>query len=208
MKRVFIYILSALLLVSAAVGTVSCTPADANADTAGAETSTRAETSTGEEAPTRAEGTAPEEAETPDPSRPRALDFVMKDEAGEDVRLSDLFGKPIVLNFWASWCPPCKAEMPDFEAMYKKYGDDVIFIMLNLTDGQRETVELAQAHVASCGYTFPVYFDTAYEGATAYRITSIPQTVLIDEDGCVVGIARGMLDAATLENGILSLLGE
>ncbi len=187
MKRILIYILSAVLLTCAVLSTVGCTSYDGGAETHEAATSTIT-------------------PEAEDPNKTKALDFTMLDEEGNEVRLFDLVGKPIVLNFWASWCPPCKAEMPDFEDAYKKYGEDVVFVMLNLTDGGRETVETAKAHVESCGYTFPVYFDAEYEGATVYRITSIPQTYFIDADGYVVSIARGMLDANSLEQRISMIL--
>ena len=81
-----------------------------------------------------------------------APDFTVFDKDGNQVQLSSFFGKPIVLNFWASWCPPCKEEMPDFETAYQNY-DDVQFLMVNMTDGARETMESAQAHVAQQGYT-------------------------------------------------------
>lgn len=70
-----------------------------------------------------------------------APDFIMTDADGNEVSLSDFIGKPIVLNFWATWCSPCKSELPTFDAAYATYGEDVQFIMLNLTDGYRETVE-------------------------------------------------------------------
>lgn len=131
-----------------------------------------------------------------------APDFTVTDKDGNTVKLSDMRGKPIVVNFWASWCPPCKAEMPDFEEMYKKYGDEVTFMMVNMTDGDRETVELAKKHVADNGFTFPVYFDTELSAAYAYYVTSLPATYFIDADGNLVTHAIGMISAETLERGI------
>ncbi len=147
-------------------------------------------------------------AETDAPLVWSAPDFTMLDGSGNAVKLSDFMGKPIVLNFWASWCPPCKAEMPDFEEAYKQYGDDVVFIMLNLTDGYSETVATANAHIAANGYTFPVYYDTAYEGAYAYEVSAIPQTCFINARGQLVSISVGMIDGATLEGWIGRFLGE
>lgn len=131
----------------------------------------------------------------------KAPGFTVEDYDGNIVSLNDFAGKPIVLNIWASWCPPCKAEMPDFEAAYKKYGDEVVFLMVNATGGQ-ETVASAKSFIGNSGYTFPVYFDTAYEVSYAYQATSIPKTFFIDRDGNLVAHAPGALSGEALEKGI------
>ena len=131
----------------------------------------------------------------------KAPQFTVEDYDGNSVSLSDFAGNPIVLNIWASWCPPCKAEMPDFEAAYKRYGDEVVFLMVNATGGQ-ETVASAKSFIEESGYTFPVYFDTSYEVSYAYQATSIPKTFFIDREGNIVAHAPGMLTASALENGI------
>ena len=131
-----------------------------------------------------------------------APDFTMIDWDGNSVKLSDMKGKPVVLNFWASWCPPCKSEMPDFETVYKELGGDVQFMMVDLTDGQRETKEIGAAYIESQGYTFPVYFDTLQEGSYAYNIRSIPTTVFIDKDGNIVKEVTGAMSETALRNGI------
>lgn len=141
------------------------------------------------------------EAESEAKTLSPAPDFTVIDYDGNEVSLSDLFGIPIVLNFWASWCAPCKSEMPDFDAAYAEH-DDVIFMMVNMTDGLRETVETAKAHVEDEGYSFPVYFDTEYSAAEAYVVYSLPTTYFIDKDGNLVTRAVGMIDAETLEKGI------
>ena len=137
-----------------------------------------------------------------------AKDFTVVDADEKDFALSSSFGKPIVLNFWASWCPPCKSEMPEFQTAYKTYGSDVQFIMVNLTDGERETIETASAFVKDKGYTFPVYFDVNQDAAYAYQIGSIPATYFIDKDGKVAASVQGMLDAATLKEGISLIEGK
>lgn len=131
-----------------------------------------------------------------------APDFTMTNASGEEVKLSDFFGKPVVLNFWASWCGPCKSEMPHFEDAYQKYGEDINFVIVNLTDGVRETVENASDFIEEQGYTFPLYFDTNTEGAVTYGTYSIPVTYFIGADGVPVAQANGALDAATLQKGL------
>lgn len=131
-----------------------------------------------------------------------APDFTMTDASGEEVKLSDFFGKPVLLNFWASWCGPCKSEMPHFEDAYQKYGEDINFVIVNLTDGARETVEAASDFIEEQGYTFPLYFDTNTEGAMTYGTYSIPVTYFIGADGVPVAQANGALDAATLQKGL------
>ena len=108
----------------------------------------------------------------------------------------------MVLNFWASWCGPCKAEMPDLQLAYEKYGQDVQFLMVNLTDGYSETVEKATQFLSTTGYTFPVYFDSDQDGARTFYVTSIPTTYFIDETGAAQAYGQGMLDMASLEKGI------
>ena len=124
------------------------------------------------------------------------------------VKLSDFFGKPIVLNFWASWCPPCKAELPAFDDACKKYEGKVTFLMVNMTDNQMETVEVAKDFIKTYGYDFPVYFDVSYEAAMAYGVRSIPQTYFINAEGEVVATATGMISAAQLEKGIGMIYSE
>lgn len=131
----------------------------------------------------------------------KAPSFSVEDYSGNTVSLDDFAGKPIVLNIWASWCPPCKEEMPDFETAYKKYGDEIVFLMVNATGGQ-ESVQSAKEFIENSGYTFPVYFDTSYEVSYAYNATSIPKTFFIDRAGNLVAHAPGMVTAQALEKGI------
>mgnify|MGYP002868861670 CR=1 FL=1 len=105
-----------------------------------------------------------------------AIDFSMLNMDGVSVSLSDYYGKPVVLNFWASWCGPCQMEMPYFDEAYREYADRVNFVIVNLTDGDRETVESAKQFIEEAGYEFPICFDTEGKGMYAYGVMSIPMT--------------------------------
>lgn len=131
-----------------------------------------------------------------------APDFTVNDKDGNAVKLSDFIGKPIVLNFWASWCPPCKSELPDFNKVYNEMKDDVVFLMVDLVDGQRETVATGSGYITEQGYSFSVYYDTTQEAANAYGISSIPTTLFIDKDGNIAEGQTGMLDEDGLRKGI------
>lgn len=132
----------------------------------------------------------------------KAFDFTVYDENGNSYKLSEFEGKPVVLNFWASWCGPCKSEMPEFETAYQTYGDSIHFLMVNLTDGYQESVESAKGFIEKSGYSFPVYYDTSYEAAKAYSVYAVPVTYFIDEEGYIIAWGNGALSAEKLEEGI------
>lgn len=144
---------------------------------------------------------------TEDIKKNTAPDFTVLDKDGNTVRLSEKFGKPIVINFWATWCPPCKQELPDFDKLCKEYGDRVVFMMVNLTDGYRDTVDGTKRFVSGKGYTFPVYFDTKDNAASAYNVSSIPQTTFIDAKGNIYTTRIGAMNEATLRIYLDALLG-
>ena len=137
------------------------------------------------------------------PERTVAPNFTMTDLEGNKVELDSFKGKPIVLNFWASWCSFCVQEMPDFDTVYKELGDEVTFVMLNVTDGVRETREKGEKYYAEKGYSFPVYFDDqGTQGTNAYGVTGFPSTYFIDSNGNLAAYAGGMIDQEALRRGI------
>lgn len=156
--------------------------------------------------PTEAETQVPnaDEETVPDETEPQSLapDFTVMDADGNEVKLSDFFGKPIVLNFWASWCGPCRSEMPDFDEAFLAQGEEIRFLMVNMTDGDRETLETAKSFVADSGYSFPVFYDVNYDAAITYGVASLPTTYFIDAEGNLVAYAKSAIDMETLQKGI------
>lgn len=130
-----------------------------------------------------------------------APDFTVYDAEGNEVQLSDFRGKPVVLNFWATWCYYCKVEMPDFDKAFEKY-PDVQFLMVNATDGVQETMASAQEYIKQEGFQFDVFFDTKLDAVNTYYVTGFPSTYFIDQNGNLVTRSSGMLDFDTLEKGI------
>ena len=109
-----------------------------------------------------------------------AADFELRLFGGDLLTMSDLKGKVVVLNFWASWCPPCRAEMPDFEEMWREMRDDgVVFVGVAVSDSPKE----ARAFVEATGVTYPVGVDPSGSIASDYRVLSLPTTFLIDREG-------------------------
>ena len=135
-----------------------------------------------------------------------APDFTVYDADGKAHKLSDFRGKPVVVNFWASWCGPCKIELPAFQDKWEEYGSEVEFLMVNLVDNASETLASAQNFLTTTDYTFPVYFDTEQSAAYTYSIYSIPTTIFVDADGNLVNAAKGMLSHTTLDQYIQQLL--
>ena len=133
-------------------------------------------------------------------------DFTVYDTDGNAVMLSSFFGKPIVINFWATWCGPCKSELPAFDSASARYEGEVVFLMVNLTDGHRDTVDKVKTFVENNSYTFPVYFDTTMEAATDYGVYSIPETVFINADGSLMDIRIGALSESALDGYIAKLI--
>ena len=145
-----------------------------------------------------AESESTASAESHDYSAP---DFTVFDYNGNEVKLSDYKGKPVVLNFWATWCYYCKQEMPDFNKAYENY-PDVQFLMVNATDGVQETMSMAKEYYEQQGFGFDVFFDTNLEAVTNYNVTGFPTTYFIDAHGNLIAQAQGAIDRETLQTGI------
>ncbi len=123
-------------------------------------------------------------------------DIRIFDRNGNEVLLSDFEGKPVILNFWATWCGYCIQEMPDFEDAYKKYGNEIEFLMINTDDG----IEKGESFIADKGYSFPTCYDLEYNAAITYGVSGIPRTIAIDKDGNIRYNRSGMLTAEGLQS--------
>jgi thiol-disulfide isomerase/thioredoxin len=112
-------------------------------------------------------------------------DFELADLKGNKVKPSDYKGKIVVINFWASWCPPCKGEMPDFDLLDKelKKKNDVILLAVNMTDGKRETKSKVETFIKENNYGMRVLLDTEGQAAKLYDIKWLPTTVVLDRKG-------------------------
>ena len=137
---------------------------------------------------------------------PLVPDFTLKNEKGDKVSLSDYRGKVVILNFWASWCPPCKAEMPEFKEMNDelKGSKNVVLLTINLTDGQRETKEKAVKFLKDNKYDFTVLFDVEGIASGIFGIESIPTTAIIDKEGYLHDYVMGQ----TTKNTVLKSVDE
>ena len=151
--------------------------------------------------PPTAEPTEPEPAATTEATAPAVIpapEFTALDWDGNEVRFSDYVGKPLVLNFWAYWCGPCKMEMPEFNEAYQRLNGEVTFLMVH---GDPDT-ESGKAIVAEAGYTFPVLFDESAMAAATYGITAFPTTFFVDREGNLQAYYMGAMDADLLQQGI------
>ena len=136
----------------------------------------------------------------------KARDFKLQDLQGKTVALSSFKGKIVVLNFWASWCPPCRGELPEFNEMdqaFKKSGEAVL-LAVNMTDGQRETKSRVQKFINDQKYGIRVLLDEKGEAANAYGIQYLPTTYVIDAKGVV----RGQLVGGTTKDAVIKLVNE
>jgi peroxiredoxin len=145
-------------------------------------------------------------AEAPDPApiagHP-APDFELTTPAGETLRLSDYRGKPVIVNFWASWCAPCRAEFPEFQRAAVDNADSLAIIGVNSTS--TDQVDKIPAFLDEYGITFPIGLDTSGEVVKTYRVLGLPTTVFIDSNGIVNEVFTGPLNKAYIESKISDL---
>jgi len=134
-----------------------------------------------------------------------APDFTLYTFDGQEITLSDLKGQVVAINFWASWCPPCRDEAPYLEATWRKYRDQgVVFLGVDYVDTDRE----ALAYLEEFGITYPNGPDLGTRISQAYRIQGVPETFFVGKDGTLRGVKIGPLAPPELDERLEALLAE
>lgn len=133
-----------------------------------------------------------------------APDFTWTDAQGKEVKLSDLKGKPVFINFWATWCPPCRAEMPDIQKFYEKTNKEVTVLAVNLTYSEKSEQDIAQ-FISEGGYTFPILLDQKGLLAQKYLIRAIPTSFFIDDQGVIRNKYTGALNIEKINSIIADI---
>lgn len=127
----------------------------------------------------------------------RAPDFAFEDLEGRVWRLSDLQGKPVLLNFWATWCPPCRKEIPDLQKFYEQYGDRIALLGINWGEDREEI----RAFLERYGASYTNLLDKDGKFFVRYRLTGLPTSFWIDEQGVIRGIWLGAMELDDMIEG-------
>ncbi len=137
-----------------------------------------------------------------------APDFTLNSLDGEPVTLQELKGRPVILNFWASWCPPCRAEMPAFQLAWQEYMDtDLVILAVNAT--HQDTISEINQFIEQNNLEFAILLDMTGKVSSSYQIHSLPTTFLIDRDGIITKtIIGGPIPLALLRVHANQLLQE
>ncbi|WP_227995007.1 redoxin domain-containing protein [Oceanobacillus sp. CFH 90083] len=135
----------------------------------------------------------------------RAPDFMLETLDGNAVQLSDFQGERVMINFWATWCPPCRQEMPDMERFYQEH--DPVILSVNLTDGELN-IKQVERFIQELELTFPVLLDKEGEVSNLYRIQPIPMTYMVDADGIIQFKSFGALSYEQMVKQFEQMEGE
>lgn len=132
-----------------------------------------------------------------------APDFTLKDLDGETISLSDYAGRPVLINFWATWCGPCEAEMPEIDAAYQAYRDEGFVV---LAVDLQEHPDTVRSFIDYYGFEFPVLLDRNHDVGDRYLVRGLPTTYFVDPSGTVAHIYIGQMDAQDIEIGLRKIL--
>lgn len=133
-----------------------------------------------------------------------APDFSLTNLAGENISLSDFRGKYVLVNFWATWCPPCRAEMPDLNQFHQENKEDFVVIGVNIGDSRTKVKEF----ITNNGYDYPILLDQTKEVSTIYHISAIPTSYFIGPTGRIQYIKRGLISKSELDQIKAELINE
>ena len=131
--------------------------------------------------------------------------FTIKDANNNDIKIESKFGKPIFVNFWASWCGPCKSEFPEIEKAFKEYGDKIEFMLVNLTYSDMGNIDETIEFISDLGYTFPLYFDLNGSASSKFNISGIPYSVFYNSNGTIAFRHTGAMNKEILEHYLNAL---
>lgn len=135
-----------------------------------------------------------------------APDFELPSLDGQRVRLSQFRGRPVWINFWTTWCPPCRAEAPDMEAVYKEKGGGERFVLLAVDIGESPTT--VRDYVAKAGLSYTIVLDLTTAVASRYGVVGIPTHFFIDKDGIIRDMQIGAMSRSLMERKLAKVLGD
>ncbi|MDX8288483.1 TlpA disulfide reductase family protein [Metabacillus indicus] len=125
-------------------------------------------------------------------------EFEMETLSGETVTLDDVKGKKVMVNFWATWCPPCEAEMPEMQKLQDEHQDELVVLAVNMTNAEKSRKDVEE-FIAERNLTFPVALDKDGRVSIQYEVYSYPTTYFLDEEGSILNISRGAMTKETME---------
>lgn len=134
----------------------------------------------------------------------QAPDFQLADLDGNTYALSELQGKIVFVNFWATWCPPCRVEMPHMQRVYEEHGEDVVMLGVNLTPTEVNH-DIVRTFISDQGLTFPIVLDEEGKVQDRYRVVTYPTTYVLDREGVIQNIYRGPLNTEMMNSTIRDL---
>ncbi len=134
----------------------------------------------------------------------RAPNFILHTLSGHPIELSQLKGKPVLINFFASWCPPCQAEAPDLVQMYDRYHTQVVFLGVDMTESDSRSA--VQAFMKKVGIHYPIVLDSLGKVAKQYDVISIPMSFFVNAQGVIVARVAGAMNRNSLASELSHLL--